>query len=168
MLNEWLTLSSKSDPTEASQIRAGLALECRTNMDGAGEWKPWASPWTKILFLKDEMQLQHSDNIGTWLDGQAQMWLVVYPDPERPGRLCPMLYWSCAEGGVHVVVLNWRNIERLAEIELVTPMGDEPVSLVDHLSKLLGNPRDEIFLSWTRTATDILDSPFLSGHPISS
>ena len=79
-----------------------------------------------------------------------------------------MLYWSCGEGGVHVVVLNWRNIEHLAKVELVTRTGDGPVSLVNHLGELLRSPRDEIFLSWARTATDILDSPFLSDQAITS
>lgn len=168
LVNEWMTSGSMSDPTEASRIRAELAAECRKNLDGAGEWRPWANPGTKIVFLKDEMRLRHSGNIGTWLEGQAQMWLVVYPDPERRGRLCPMLYWSCGEGGVHVVVLNWRNIEHLAKVELVTRTGDGPVSLVNHLGELLRSPRDEIFLSWARTATDILDSPFLSDQAITS
>lgn len=159
---DWLAPQERSDPARMAQVREQLLIECRLGQVSAGQWKPLAKPASAVLFMTNGGQLGRPNSLGTWLDHQGQMWVVIYPDPENRERVCPTLYWCCGEGGVHVTVLSWKNIERLAQVELVAPSSDEPVRLVDHLSALVKNRPDELFLSWTRTALDLLDNPFLS------
>jgi hypothetical protein len=72
-----------------------------------------------------------------------------------------MLYWNQGAGGVHAVAMNGRNIDHLNNVELIPPNEQDPVRLDRRLIQLLRDPRDEIFLAWTRSALDILDNPFL-------
>jgi hypothetical protein len=92
---------------------------------------------------------------------EGHCWLVIYPAQDRRG-LCPMLYWSHGEGGVHVCSLDRHSMHLASKVHL--PCEHGVMTLADRVEQLLDDPRRLLATEWARTAFDLQDNPVLASE----
>lgn len=90
---------------------------------------------------------------------EGHCWLVIYPAQGHRG-LCPMLYWSHGEGGVHVCSLDRHSMHVASQVHL--PYEHGIMTLADRVEQLLDDPRRLLATEWARTAFDVQDNPVLA------
>lgn len=92
-------------------------------------------------------------------DEEGHCWLVIYPAQNRKG-LCPMLYWSLAEGNVFVCSLDRYSMHAASQLHLPGEQG--VLTVVERIEQLLQDPRRPLAQDWARTAFDLQDNPILA------
>ena len=99
---------------------------------------------------------------GKWraLEGEGHCWLVIYPSPSGKG-LCPLLYWSQGESGVHVCVADEPAMPMLSEILVAADRPGKLSTLYERVVRLVADGGDWLEQEWARTAYDVLDNPVL-------
>lgn len=93
-----------------------------------------------------------------WISEEGHCWLVIYPARGRSG-LCPLLYWSLGEGGVHVCQLDQSGMHALSQIHL--PSEEGVLTGVERIEQLLQDPARSLAREWARTAFDLQHNPVL-------
>jgi hypothetical protein len=92
---------------------------------------------------------------------EGHCWLVIYPARLRQA-LCPMLYWSQGQGGVHVCPLDEDSIYVLSHFCLSGGTdGKGVITLFDSLRQMLWDESNSLELEWARTVFDVLKNPIL-------
>lgn len=135
--------------------------ELRTLHTGRAEvaWRDAHSAQYKLHSTVAEFTEEFSNRRFPSEEGHC--WIVIYPARLRHG-LCPMLYWSQGQGGVHVCPLDEDSIYVLSHFCLsVGPDGKGVITLFDRLRQMLWDESNSLELEWARTVFDVLKNPVL-------